>query len=256
MNQLRPLGHMEARMHVMQSLLQGTTQGCLAIQINGNLDCNVDYIDLYYLHRLAPGMSIEEVLPTFVELKQEGKIRSIGLCEVDAAVLEVAHEIHPISALQSEYSLWTRDIEQSVLPMCEQLNIPLVAFSPLGRGFLSGSITKEIMLSADVSDDFRKKLPRFNGDNFDKNCLLIEKLDKISQSVNINKSQLALSWLLHQSEIVNIIPGTRNDKYLLENFSAQTIKLDKSLLADLSEIFDPNDVYGTRYPSAINPGAR
>jgi aryl-alcohol dehydrogenase-like predicted oxidoreductase len=213
---------------------------------------NIEYIDLYYLHRLIPGQDVEEVISTFMELIKEGKIRTIGLCEVDAATLEKANKIHPIAALQSEYSLWTREVEASVLPMCEKLGVSLVAFSPLGRGFLTGAVTKQ-MLSESNNDDLRSRLPRFNGDNFEKNGELLIRLDEVAQSLDISKSQLALSWILAKSEKIHIIPGTRKSHYLQENFESQKVDLTAETQALLEEIFDADNIFGARYPSAINP---
>jgi aryl-alcohol dehydrogenase-like predicted oxidoreductase len=213
---------------------------------------NIECIDLYYLHRLIPGQDVEEVISTFMELIKEGKIRTIGLCEVDAATLEKANKIHPIAALQSEYSLWTREVESSVLPMCEKLGISLVAFSPLGRGFLTGAVTKE-MISEGSNDDLRSRLPRFNGDNFEKNSELLILLNEVAQSLNISKSKLALSWVLAKSENIHLIPGTRRSHYLQENFESQNIVLTAEAQSRLEKIFNAEKIFGARYPSAINP---
>lgn len=210
----------------------------------------VDRIDLYYLHRLAPGHEVPDALRAFSDLLREGKIGAVGLCEVSAEILEKAVSVQPISAIQSEYSLWSRDVEQSILPVCERLDISLVAYCPLGRGFLAGEVTTDSMAEASTSDDLRTRLPRFTGDNFEKNIRLIERLEDISQSVGVTKSNLSLAWLLHQSEKVHVIPGTRRSAYLQENFSARSLQLPREVYEALSEVFQPGAVSGARYPTA------
>ena len=214
---------------------------------------NVECIDLYYLHRLAPDQNLEEVLSVFSDLIKEGKIKSMGLCEVSAEVLEQANAIQRISAIQSEYSLWSRGVEEEVLPMCKKLNIPLVGFSPLGRGILTGEITKEVMSLAKEEEDLRTRLPRFSGENLDNNIKLIEEFGKVAASQHILKSQLSLAWLLAQSDLVHVIPGTRKSQYLRDNFSAQSIHLTDNVVEELSQLFVPSAIHGDRYPSAISP---
>lgn len=215
----------------------------------------IDCIDLYYLHRLAPEQDIEAVMGTFSELIDEGKIRTVGLCEVSADVLRKANAAQRISAVQSEYSLWTRDVEDTVLPACEELDIALVGFSPLGRGILTGGVTQQTMSSANEDDDLRTRLPRFNGDNLEANIKLVEQFDYIAQTEHIAKSQLALAWLLYQSPNVHVIPGTRRFKYLRDNFQALSVDVPDYISLDIAQLFVPSAVHGERYPGAIRPNS-
>lgn len=210
-----------------------------------------DYIDLYYLHRLNPNTSIEESMGTLKDLVQEGKVKHVGLCEASAAQIRVAHKILPITAVQSELSLWSRDAEESVIPTCIELDVAFVAFSPLGRGFLSGNIDKDFMNSAHNELDFRKRLPRFNDENLERNLQLVKKLESIAGDLGIPTSQISLSWALHKAPNIHIIPGTKTTKYLKSNFDAQFIKLDKRVMRELDNIFSSSAVYGSRYPQKI-----
>lgn len=209
----------------------------------------VDYIDLYYLHRLSPNTPVEESMDALAELHKEGKIRAAGLCEASADVLRKAHAIFPVSALQSEYSLWTRDVEKEVLPVCDELGIPFVAFSPLGRGFLTGAIKKETIALADDQLDLRKKLPRFANEHIDANLALVERFSALAQQTELSLSVLSLAWLISKSPCVHVIPGTRNDKYLRENFSALKACLDQETVTSLENIFTPGAAAGARYPT-------
>ncbi|HTF97383.1 MAG TPA: aldo/keto reductase [Cellvibrio sp.] len=210
-----------------------------------------DYIDLYYLHRLDPNIPLNETLGVLADLVAEGKIRNIGLCEVSAEQLQAAHNIHPIAALQSELSLWTRDAEGKILPLCEELGIAFVAFSPLGRGFLTGGIDKSFMDSASNELDFRKKIPRFSAENIGANLDLVKRVETIAQSLDLTTSKLALAWVLARSPNVHIIPGSKTRKYLAANFNAQHAHLEQSVLQELDKIFSPEAVMGSRYPQKI-----
>ncbi|KGA25339.1 aldo/keto reductase [Pectobacterium brasiliense] len=203
-----------------------------------------DVIDLYYQHRIDPTVPIEETVGTLAELVQEGKIRYIGLSEASATTLERAHRVHPITALQSEYSLWTRDMEAEILPTCERLGIGFVPYSPLGRGFLTGAIRSPDDLAA---DDFRRTNPRFSGENFGKNLLLVEKINQLAQEKQVTPSQLALAWVLAQGEHIVPIPGTKRRRYLEENLGALDVTLTKEELAAIDAIFPPDAAAGERY---------
>ncbi|QSD37304.1 aldo/keto reductase [Pectobacterium brasiliense] len=203
-----------------------------------------DVIDLYYQHRIDPTVPIEETVGTLAELVQEGKIRYIGLSEASATTLERAHRVHPITALQSEFSLWTRDMEAEILPTCERLGIGFVPYSPLGRGFLTGAIRSPDDLAA---DDFRRTNPRFSGENFGKNLQLVEKINQLAQEKQVTPSQLALAWVLAQGEHIVPIPGTKRRRYLEENVSALDVTLTKEELAAIDAIFPPDAAAGERY---------
>ncbi|MEQ9970228.1 aldo/keto reductase [Pectobacterium carotovorum] len=203
-----------------------------------------DVIDLYYQHRIDPTVPIEETVGTLAELVQEGKIRYIGLSEASATTLERAHRVHPITALQSEYSLWTRDMEAEILPTCERLGIGFVPYSPLGRGFLTGAIRSPDDLAA---DDFRRTNPRFSGENFGKNLQLVGKINQLAQEKQVTPSQLALAWVLAQGEHIVPIPGTKRRRYLEENVAALDVTLTKEELAAIDAIFPPDAAAGERY---------
>ncbi|WP_224652833.1 aldo/keto reductase [Pectobacterium versatile] len=203
-----------------------------------------DVIDLYYQHRIDPTVPIEETVGTLAELVQEGKIRCIGLSEASATTLERAHRVHPITALQSEYSLWTRDMEAEILPTCERLGIGFVPYSPLGRGFLTGAIRSPDDLAA---DDFRRTNPRFSGENFGKNLQLVEKINQLAQEKQVTPSQLALAWVLAQGEHIVPIPGTKRRRYLEENVTALDVTLTKKELAAIDAIFPLDAAAGERY---------
>ena len=210
-----------------------------------------DYIDLYYLHRIDPNRPVEESIEALQELLNEGKIKSVGLCETSAETIKKFHAMLPVEAVQSEYSLWTRDIESSVLPTCEELGISVVAFSPLGRGFLAGQIGRDFMSKADSELDFRARLPRFNNDNIDKNLALLKHFQDLCQKIGVTPSQMALAWILNKSKSTFIIPGTKKEQYLLNNFSAEDITLEATVMANLNEMFVASAVHGSRYPADI-----
>lgn len=209
----------------------------------------VETIDLYYLHRVDSETPIEETVGAMARLIEEGKIRHIGLSEASAETLRRAAKVHPITALQSEYSLWTRDVEENdVLAACRELGIGFVPYSPLGRGFLSGEIKKFEDLEA---DDWRRTNPRFQGENFDKNIKLVEKLEEIAKEKDVTASQLALAWVLAQGQDIVPIPGTKRVKYLEQNAAAADIILSQEELAAIEEVFPKDAASGLRYPEAM-----
>lgn len=204
----------------------------------------VEVIDLYYQHRVDPEVPIEEVVGTMADLISEGKIRYIGLSEASVATLERAHKVHPITALQTEYSLWTRDAEQGVLAACERLGIGFVPYSPLGRGFLTGAIQRPEDLDA---DDFRRSNPRFQGENFARNLALVEKVTELAKQKGVAPSQLALAWVLAQGEHIVPIPGTKRRRYLEENIAAAELTLSAAELTAIEEVFPQQAAAGARY---------
>lgn len=210
-----------------------------------------DYIDIYYLHRLNPETSIEESMETLKDLVREGKVKHVGLCEASDEQIRSSHRILPIAAVQSELSLWSRDAEEKVIPACSELNIAFVAFSPLGRGFLSGNIDKTFMDNAHDELDFRKRLPRFNSENLERNLELVRRLECIAKDHDIPVSKLSLSWVLHKSPNIHIIPGTKTTKHLKANFDSQLVQLSDRVMQELDGIFGSDAVYGSRYPQKI-----
>ncbi|CAI0925968.1 aldo/keto reductase [Serratia proteamaculans] len=213
--------------------------------VEGSLQrLGVEVIDLYYQHRVDPEVPIEEVVGTMADLISEGKIRYIGLSEASVATLERAHKEHPITALQTEYSLWTRDAEQGVLAACERLGIGFVPYSPLGRGFLTGAIQRPEDLDA---DDFRRSNPRFQGENFARNLALVEKVTELAKQKGVAPSQLALAWVLAQGEHIVPIPGTKRRRYLEENIAAAELTLNKAELAAIEAVFPLQAAAGARY---------
>ncbi|HED2335798.1 TPA: aldo/keto reductase [Serratia liquefaciens] len=204
----------------------------------------VEVIDLYYQHRVDPEVPIEEVVGTMADLISEGKIRYIGLSEASVATLERAHKVHPITALQTEYSLWTRDAEQGVLAACERLGIGFVPYSPLGRGFLTGAIQRPEDLDA---DDFRRSNPRFQGENFARNLALVEKVTELAKQKGVAPSQLTLAWVLAQGEHIVPIPGTKRRRYLEENIAAAELTLSAAELAAIEAVFPLQAAAGARY---------
>jgi aryl-alcohol dehydrogenase-like predicted oxidoreductase len=218
--------------------------------IDGSLKrLGTDHVDLYYLHRVDPNTPIEETVGAMSRLLEEGKIRHIGLSEASAETLKKASAVHPITALQSEYSLWTRDPEENnVLATSRELGIGFVPYSPLGRGFLSGQLKKFDDLA---EDDYRRNSPRFQGDNFDKNLQLVKKVEDIASQKGVAASQLAVAWVLAQGQGIVPIPGTKHRKYLEQNAAAAEIILSQNELAELGDIFPPNAASGARYPEAM-----
>ncbi|HRC60749.1 putative aldo-keto reductase 2 [Candidatus Propionivibrio aalborgensis] len=206
----------------------------------------VTTIDLYYQHRVDPNVPIEDTVGVLADLVRQGKVRYIGLSEASAATLARAHNIHPITALQTEYSLWTRDPELEVLAACRRLGISFVPYSPLGRGFLTGAITRPEDFAA---DDYRRSSPRFQGGNFSKNLELVEKVKSFAVEVGCTPAQLALAWVLAQGDDIVPIPGTRRRKNLEENMGALDVQLTSAQLAELSEVFPFKAASGDRYPA-------
>jgi aryl-alcohol dehydrogenase-like predicted oxidoreductase len=209
----------------------------------------INEIDLYYQHRVDPNTLIEETVCEMAKLVEEGKVKFLGLSEASAETLKRAVKIHPIAALQSEFSLWTRDVEDNeVLKTCRELNVGLVAYSPLGRGFLSGEIKRFEDLAA---DDYRRHSPRFQGENFEKNLDLVKKVEEIARRKNCTTSQLALAWTLAQGDAIVPIPGTKRRKYLEDNAAAVEVNLSAEDLRMIDEVFPKDAVSGLRYPEAM-----
>jgi aryl-alcohol dehydrogenase-like predicted oxidoreductase len=204
----------------------------------------VDHIDLYYQHRVDTGVPIEETVGAMAELVGAGKVRHLGLSEASAATIRRAQAVHPIAALQSEYSLWSRDPEDGILPTVRELGIGFVAYSPIGRGFLSGAIRSLDDLDP---DDFRRHNPRFQGEHFAKNLALVWRVEEIAAAKGVTPSQLALAWVLAQGEDVVPIPGTKRVAYLEENAAADGIVLDAGDLARIEEAFPKGATSGDRY---------
>jgi aryl-alcohol dehydrogenase-like predicted oxidoreductase len=208
---------------------------------------DVDVIDLYYLHRVDPDTPIEETVAAMGGLVKAGKVKTIGLSEVTAATLRKAHKVHPITAVQSEYSLWSREPEEDVLATCEELGIAFVPYSPLGRGFLTGNIKKFEDLAI---DDWRRLSPRFMGDNFQKNLEMVKKLEVLAARKGCTTSQLALAWVITKGDNLFPIPGTKRMRYLEENVGALKVSFTKEELKTLDTIAPKNVAAGTRYTEA------
>jgi aryl-alcohol dehydrogenase-like predicted oxidoreductase len=205
---------------------------------------DVDYIDLYYQHRVDPETPIEDTVGALADLVKAGKIRHIGLSEASASTLRRAMKVHPITALQTEYSLWTRDPEEEILATCRELGIGFVAYSPLGRGFLTGQFKKFEDLEA---DDYRRFSPRFQGDNFQKNLDLVKEVEEIARDKNCQPSQLALAWVLAQGGDIVPIPGTKRRKYIEENAASVDLELTSDDMRRLNQVFPPGAASGERY---------
>lgn len=208
----------------------------------------VDVIDLYYLHRKDPDTPIEDTVGAMSDLVQAGKVKAIGLSEVSAPTLKKAHQIHPVTALQSEYSLWSREPEGDIFSACKELGIAFVAYSPLGRGFLAGQIKKNENFEP---RDYRRVSPRFQGENFQKNLILLEKLERIASDKKCSVSQLAIAWVLSQGDFIFPIPGTKRRKYLEENVAATDVRLTETELAELDQIAPQGAASGPRYPDEM-----
>lgn len=206
-----------------------------------------DVIDLYYQHRVDPEVPIEETVGAMAELVKEGKVRALGLSEASAETLRRAHKVHPIAALQSEYSLVTRDPEPEVLPACRELGVTFVPFSPLARGLLTGTIRDPKDLQ---KGDQRLSHPRFAAENIKQNLLLVDRIAEIASAKGVSAAQIALAWVLHQGDDIVPIPGARQIRNLEANAKATEIKLSPAELADLSEAVPPEEVVGTRYTAA------
>jgi aryl-alcohol dehydrogenase-like predicted oxidoreductase len=207
----------------------------------------VDYIDLYYQHRVDPSVPIEETVGAMSELVKEGKVRFLGLSEAAPVTIRRAHAIHPIAALQTEYSLWTRDPEEEILPMVRELGIGFVPYSPLGRGFLTGRFKKFEDLPA---NDFRRNSPRFQGENFKKNLALVTHVEKLAKGKGVTAGQIALAWVLAQGNDIVPIPGTTRRNHLDENIAAVQITLTEKELDDINNVIPKDAVSGLRYPES------
>ena len=205
----------------------------------------VDHVDLYYQHRVDPKVPIEETVGALAELVRAGKVRHIGLSEASAQTLERACKVHPVAALQSEYSLWTRDPEREVLAACRRLGVGFVPYSPLGRGFLTGAIRSPEDFA---EDDYRRFSPRFQGGNFARNLALVDQVKALAAEAGCTPGQLALAWVLARGEDIVPIPGTKRRKYLEENAGALAVKLSPAQVAALDAVFPPDAAAGERYP--------
>jgi aryl-alcohol dehydrogenase-like predicted oxidoreductase len=205
----------------------------------------VDHIDLYYQHRVDPRVPIEETVGAMAELVDSGKVMHLGLSEASAATIRRAHAVHPITALETEYSLWTRDVETEILPTVRELEIGFVAYSPLGRGFLAGRFRHPEDIPV---DDFRRNQPRFQGENLKRNLELLERIERIAAGKGVTPAQLALAWILHRGEDIVPIPGTKRRALLEENVAASAIDLDDEELASIDQAAPSGVTAGDRYP--------
>jgi aryl-alcohol dehydrogenase-like predicted oxidoreductase len=240
--------------------LSDISTGGYAIPVNGRPEyvrsaceaslqrLGVNTIDLYYQHRVDPTTPIEDTIGTMAELVKEGKVRFLGLSEASTSTIRRAHAVHPISALQSEYSLWSRDVEDEILQTCRELKIGFVPWSPLGRGFLTGSIKTFDDLDP---NDWRRMSPRFQGDNFQRNLDLVDRVQEIADAKNCTLAQLAIVWLLNQGEDLVPIPGTKRISYLLENLGALEIELTTEDLNLIDTTIPKASASGDRYPPAM-----
>jgi aryl-alcohol dehydrogenase-like predicted oxidoreductase len=208
----------------------------------------VDHIDLYYLHRVDPEVAIEATVGAMAELVEEGKVRHLGLSEAAPETIRRAHAVHPITALQTEYSLWSRDPERTILPTVRELGIGFVPYSPLGRGFLTGAIRSPDDLA---EDDWRRLNPRFQGENFDRNLKLVERVEELAETKGVTPAQLALGWVLAQGRDLVPIPGTTRPERVEENITALEIELSDEDLDSLDEIAPVGVAAGERYPEAM-----
>jgi aryl-alcohol dehydrogenase-like predicted oxidoreductase len=211
----------------------------------------VDVIDLYALHRVDPTVPIEETVGAMKRLVEQGKVRYLGLSEAGPETIERAYQVHPLASLETEYSLWSRDIEGDIISTCRKLGMAIMAYSPLGRGFLTGMIKT---LDALGEKDGRRNMPRFKPENIDKNAQLIAKMEKMAQSKGVTSAQLALAWLHAQGKDVFPIPGTKQVKYLDQNLAALDVKLNTAELAALNDMFPAHAAAGTRYPEPALKG--
>jgi aryl-alcohol dehydrogenase-like predicted oxidoreductase len=205
-----------------------------------------DVIDLYYIHRIDPTVPIEDTIGAMAELKRQGKVRHLGICEAGAATIRRAQAVHPIAAVQIEYSLWTRDVEAEILPLCEELGIGFVAYSPLGRGFLTGAVTS---LDTLREGDARRNMPRFQGDNLRRNLALVEEVKAHAAAERCTPAQLAIAWLLSRRKFIVPIPGTSHVERLEQNAAASGLRLSADTQDALDHVFAPGAAAGTRYPA-------
>lgn len=240
--------------------LSDVSQGGYTVPVNGRPEyvrsaceaslrrLGVETIDLYYQHRVDPHTPIEETIGAMAELVTEGKVRFLGLSEASAATIRRAHAVHPIAALQSEYSLWSRDVEAEILPTCRELQIGFVPWSPLGRGFLTGQVKTFDDLDA---NDWRRVSPRFQGDNFGRNLDLVAQVQEMADAKNCTPAQLAIAWLLQQGDDLVPIPGTKRVSYLLDNLGALDVKLTIAELDRIDTILPKGAASGDRYPASM-----
>ena len=205
----------------------------------------IDVIDLYYVHRIDPNVPIEDTVGAMARLIEQGKVRHLGLCEAGANTIRRAHKAHPLTAIETEYSLWTRDVENEILPTLKELGIGLVPYSPLGRGFLSGAFQKRDDL---IPADRRHAHPRFQEGNFEQNLNLLKPLQAAAEKRGVTTAQIAIAWLLSRGDNIVPIPGTKRRKYLQENAAAVDITLTEAEIKALEEAFPPNAAAGLRYP--------
>ncbi len=210
----------------------------------------IDTIDLYYLHRVDPATPIEDTVGAMARLVEEGKIRHIGLSEAGVKTIRRAHATYPITALQTEYSLWTRDVESEILPVCRELDIGFVAYGPLGRGFLTGSILDEASLA---KDDIRRTMPRFQGDNFERNRGLVRELATFAKAERCTPAQLAIAWVMARGDDIVPIAGTSKKGRLEENAAATALQISPRTIAALDELFAPGAAVGERTVLALLP---
>ena len=204
-----------------------------------------DVIDLYYIHRVDPTVPIEDTVGAMADLVRQGKVRHLGICEAGAATIRRAHATHPLSAVQIEYALWTRDVEADILPLCGELGIGFVAYSPLGRGFLTGSVAEIAALRA---GDARRNMPRFQGDNLRRNLALVDRLKELAAIENCTPAQLALAWVLSRAPYIVPIPGTSHRRRLEENAAAAMLEISAPTKDALLQVFAPGAASGLRYP--------
>ena len=240
--------------------LSDVSQGGYTVPVNGHPEyvrsaceaslrrLGVETIDLYYQHRVDPHTPIEETIGAMAELVTEGKVRFLGLSEASAATIRRAHAVHPIAALQSEYSLWSRDVEAEILPTCRELQIGFVPWSPLGRGFLTGQVKTFDDLDA---NDWRRVSPRFQGENFGRNLDLVAQIQEMADAKNCTPAQLAIAWLLQQGDDLVPIPGTKRVSYLLDNLGALDVKLTIAELDRIDTILPKGAASGDRYPASM-----
>ena len=210
----------------------------------------IDTIDLYYLHRVDPATPIEDTVGAMARLVEQGKVRYIGLSEAGARTIRRAHATYPITALQTEYSLWTRDVESEILPTCRELGIGFVAYGPLGRGFLTGSIVSEASLA---KDDIRRTMPRFQGANFERNRHLVQELAALAKTERCTPAQLAIAWVIARGEDIVPIAGTSRKKRLEENAEAASLEVSSATLSALDRLFAPGSAVGERTVLALLP---
>ncbi len=226
---------------------------CSPAQIEAAIETSLellqtDHIDLYYMHRFDPKVPVADCVGTLARAIEAGKIGAYGVSEWSSAHIREAHDIHPVGAVQTEYSLWTRNVELGVLAACEDLGIPLVAFSPVGRGALGGVLRDPATLE---DSDLRTKMPRFNAENWPHNLALIDQLTALAQANGLTPAQLSLRWVLAQSEMIHVIPGTTSMAHLEENMACLALPVSDAVLAEAGRIIDHPQVMGHRYPPAI-----